>query len=249
MTVATRRSALDRVLERAVVERQVPGAVALITDAHQAVFTAAHGVAAAGTGRPMQADTVFRIASMTKPITAVAVLMLAEEGKLRLDDPLAMHLPGYEQPQVLVDFDEISGRHVVRPAPREITIRDLLTHTSGYGYWFRDRELLIEAQGGFDHFVAPFLMHDPVARFSYGHSTEVLGQVIGPVSGMPLARFFKERIVAPLGMVDTGFDRPADSRRLVAVHTRRDDGFDEAANDTYGRPPRGGGGLFSTAGD
>ncbi len=239
--------ALDAVLERAVGERRIPGAAALVTNARETIFTAAHGLASTRKEQPMRADTVFRIASMTKPITAVAVLMLAEQGKLRLDDPLARHLPGYQQPHVLVSFDASTRDYVVRPAAREITIRDLLTHTSGYGYWFLDREVLLEAQGRIDHFDAPFLMHDPGARFSYGISTDVLGQVIEPLSGRPLARFFAERIIEPLGMVDTGFEPPADPRRLAGVHSRHEHGFEDAPNETLGPLPRGGGGLFSTA--
>lgn len=240
---------IDEALERAAAERRVPGAVAIVTDRRGVLFEAAHGTAAAQQRRPMRADTVFRIASMTKPLTSVAVLMLAEEGKLALEDPLARHLPGYRQPQVLASFDETTGEYTVRPARRDVTIHDLLTHTSGYGYWFLNRELLIEAKGRIQHFDAPFLMHDPGARFSYGISTDVLGQIVEPLSGRPLERFFAERITGPLGMADTGFDPPADPARVAALHTRREDGFEEAATQARGEAPRGGGGLSSTARD
>src|SRR5690606_34161542 len=123
---------IDEALERAAAEWRVPGAVAIVTDRRGVLFEAAHGTAAAQQRRPMRADTVFRIASMTKPLTSVAVLMLAEEGKLALEDPLARHLPGYRQPQVLASFDETTGEYTVRPARRDVTIHDLLTHTSGY---------------------------------------------------------------------------------------------------------------------
>ena len=240
---------IGEALERAAAERRVPGAVAIVTDRRGVLFEAAHGSAAVRRSRPMRADTVFRIASMTKPLTSVAVLMLAEEGKLALDDPLARHLSGYRQPPVLVSFDEATGAYTVRPARRDVTIRDLLTHTSGYGYWFLDRELLIEAKGRIEYFDAPFLMHDPGERFSYGISTDVLGQVVEPLSGRALEHFFAERITGPLGMADTSFEPPADPQRVAALHTRRDDGLEEAAAEARGEAPRGGGGLYSTARD
>ncbi|HEX6994101.1 MAG TPA: serine hydrolase domain-containing protein [Gammaproteobacteria bacterium] len=249
MSAIPRLEAVDEVLERAAAEHLVPGAVAIVTDRRGVLHEAAFGLASTREQRPMRTDTVFRIASMTKPLTAVAVLMLAEEGKLALDDPLARHLPGYAQPQVLEWFDAESGKYTVRPAKRDVTIRDLLTHTSGYGYWFLDREILIEAQGRIEYFNPPFLMHDPGERFSYGIGTDVLGQIIEPLSGMPLARFFAERITAPLGMTETGFDVPEDRARLAGVHDCRDDRFDDAPAEARSEAPRGGGGLYSTARD
>ena len=227
----------------------MPGAVVVVTDRRGVLHEAAYGLASTREQRPMRVDTVFRIASMTKPLTSVAVLMLAEAGKLSLDDPLARHLPGYEQPEVLESFDADNGWYTVRPAKREVTIRDLLTHTSGYGYWFLDRELFIEAQGRVEYFHAPFLMHDPGERFSYGISTDVLGQIIEPLSGQPLARFFAERITRPLGMTETGFDMPADPARLAGLHVCRDGGFEDPPAERKSEAPRGGGGLFSTARD
>jgi methyl acetate hydrolase len=241
--------AIDLVLERAVAEGRVPGAVAVVTGTSGILFESARGQTAIGADVPMRPDTVFRIASMTKPVTSVAVLMLAEDGKLALDDPLARHLPGYRQPHVLASFDDTTGEYTVRPAKRDVTIRDLLTHTSGYGYWFLDRELLIEAKGRVEYFNAPFLMHDPGERFSYGISTDVLGQLIEPLSGLPLARFFAERIFAPLGMTETSFDQPEDPTRAAGMHRCVDDGFERVASDTRGDAPRGGGGLHSTARD
>lgn len=249
MSVKLRPNAIDEALERAVAERGVPGAVAVVTDRGGVLYEAARGVAAVQDPRPLQPDAVFRIASMTKPLTSVAVLMLEEQGRLALDDPLARHAPGYEQPPVLVSFDETTGEFTVRPPKRAVTIRDLLTHTSGYGYWFLDRELLIEAKGRIDYFNAPFLMHDPGERFSYGISTDVLGQIVEPLSGLPLERFFAERITEPLGMKDTSFDLPADPARLAALHTCTDGRFKAAPNETHGPRPRGGGGLYSTARD
>lgn len=241
--------AIDAVLERAVAERRIPGAVALVTDRRGVLFETAHGLASTRESRPMCTDTVFRIASMTKPLTSVAVLMLAEEGRLSLDDPLHLHLPGHEQPHVLDRFDEATGEYTVRSPKRAVTIRDLLTHTSGYGYWFLDREVLIEAKGRIEYFRAPFLMHDPGERFSYGIGTDVLGQIVEPLSGIPLERFFAERIFQPLGMTDSSFEPPTKPERLAGLHSLKDGAFEDAPNEARGEAPRGGGGLYSTAGD
>lgn len=240
---------IGEILGRAVAEGEIPGAVALVTDRRGVVHESAAGLASVSRGDAMSPETVFRIASMTKPVTSVAVLMLREAGQLDLDDALARHVPGFEQPPVLVSFDETTGDRVVRPASRAITIHDLLTHTSGFGYWFLNREILVVSEGRIEHFGAPFLMHDPGERFSYGISTDVLGQLIEPLSGLPLARFFAERIFAPLGMTETSFDQPEDPTRAAGMHRCVDDGFERVASDTRGDAPRGGGGLHSTARD
>lgn len=237
------------ILERAVGEGDVPGAVALVTDRRGVVYETAAGLASASRAEPMSTDTVFRIASMTKPITSVAVLMLREDGKLDLDDALARHVEGFEQPPVLVSFDEATGDRAVRPASRAITIQDLLTHTSGFGYWFLNREILIASEGRIEYFDAPFLMHEPGERFSYGISTDVVGLVVEPLSGLPLDRFFEERITGPLGMRDTRFEPPSTPGRLSGVHKRQDGRLVDGPSELRGERPRGGGALYSTARD
>lgn len=249
MSRPSRVPAIDVVLDRAVAERRIPGAVAILTDRRGVLFESARGLSSTRENAPMKMGTVFRIASMTKPITSIAILMLAEERKLTLDDTLAKHVPGFETPPVLLELDERTGRFDVRRARREVTIRDLLTHTSGFGYWFLDRELLIEADGRVDYFNAPFLMHEPGERFSYGIGTDVLGRIFEPLTGITLERFFETRIFEPLGMVDTHFGPPADAARLAGLHTRSADGFEDPPNETEGEPPRGGGGLYSTVRD
>ena len=240
---------IGEILGRAVAEGEIPGAVALVTDRRGVVHESAAGLASVSRGDAMSPETVFRIASMTKPVTSVAVLMLREAGQLDLDDALARHVPGFEQPPVLVSFDETTGDRVVRPASRAITIHDLLTHTSGFGYWFLNREILVVSEGRIEHFGAPFLMHDPGERFSYGISTDIVGLLVEPVSGLPIERFFEERITGPLGMRDTRFEPPSAPGRTAGLHTRQGGRLIDSPNGVRAEQPRGGGGLFSTARD
>lgn len=238
-------SAVTEVLEQGVREALAPGAAAVVTGPAGPLYEGSAGAASAALA--MRADTVFRIASMTKPITTVAVMMLAEEGRLTLDDPLARHLPGFEQPPVLVAYGGERGGRVTREAARPVRIRDLLSHTSGFGYWFLERALLAESKGQF--LSAPFLMHDPGERFSYGIGTDVLGLIFEPLTGQPLAQFIAERVTGPLGMADTRFAPPADRERLAALYRRHGDAFAIEPVEARGDAPRGGGGLYSTIGD
>lgn len=242
-------SAVDEALAAAVEAGRVPGLVAAVTDRRGVVYRRALGLAATATGEPMRIDTVFRVASMTKLVTTVAILMLHEQGEFELDDPFAMHVPGFEQPGVLASFDAATGAYAVRDAARPVTIRDLLTHTSGYGYWFLEPELLRVSNGAIEHFEAPFLMHDPGERFTYGIGADVLGRLVEPLSGMPLGRFVAERIAVPLGMRATGWQPPSDPRRLAALHKRSGSTFAHGERETRGDDPHGGGGLYTTADD
>src|SRR5690606_28953970 len=158
-----------------------------------------------------------------------------------LDDPLVRHFPEFRQPGVLATFDDHSAEYTVREASRPITIYDLLTHTSGFGYWFLNPEILREANGRIAFFDAPFLMHDPGARFSYGISTAVLGRIVAPLSGIPLDRFVAERIASPLGLRSTGFDLPDEPSRLARLHARRDANFVDRPNEDAAESPHGGG--------
>jgi CubicO group peptidase (beta-lactamase class C family) len=242
------RKLLDDALRAAVESGAVPGVVAALSDARGILYEGAFG--RAGNARAALApDTVFRIASMTKVVTSVAVMLLRDEGRLELDAPFAEYLPGYRQPPVLDAFDAATLRYGAHPAARPITIRDLLTHTAGYGYWFLNPELRALTTGAPEYYNPPFLVHEPGARFSYGVSTDVLGQLVLPVSGLTLAQFFERRIFAPLGMAATGFTRP-DEARLAAVHAANAaGGFSEEPLATAADGPRGGGALYSTVGD
>jgi len=242
-------NALDEALDSAVAAGRAPGIVARLGTRSACVHRAACGRISADSDRPMPLDAVFRIASMTKLVTAVAIMQLVEAGRLELDAPLARYVPGFRQPEILVSFDATSGRYATRPAARDATIRELLSHTGGYGYWFLDAPLLSASGDPPDLVSPPFLMHEPGTRFAYSSSTDVVGQVIPALTGIALDAYFAHRIFAPLGMVDTGFTLPRDAARLVPVHRRRDGGFAALPNEQVGSPVSGGGGLYSTADD
>lgn len=229
--------------------RAVPGVLGVVTDVDRIVYTGAFGTAQRRNGIPVSSHTVYRIASMTKLVTSVAILMLVDEGSVELDEPLVRYVPGFRQPELLVSFDHRSRAYTTRPAGREITIRQLLTHTAGYGYWFLDRRLFSLVDGTPDLLNAPFLIDEPGASFNYSTATDVVAQLIEPVSGKPLEQFLAQRIFKPLGMRNTGFEPPADTTRLASIFTRTPEGFAEVELESRGQAPRGGGGLYSTADD
>ena len=145
-------------------------------------------------------------------------------------------------------FDYRSGKYTSYPPAQPITVRQLLTHTSGYGYWFLNAELRALTSDAPEYYNPPFLMSEPGSRFSYGISTDVLGQLIAPLSGVELETFLQQRILGLLGMRDTGFKVPADAR-LATLSALTKDGCVETPNETAGEGPRGGGALYSTARD
>ncbi len=240
---------IDAALAEFVDRREIPGVLAVVTDVDRIVYTCAHGVASRRSGIAMAPDTIFRIASMTKPVTSIAVMMLVDEGLVELDAPLSRYVPSYRQPNVLVSFDMQTGDYRTRPARQDATIRQLLSHTAGYGTWFLDPQLLQLVDGKPDLLNAPFLMDEPGTRFHYSTSTDVLAQLIEPVSGLSLDKFFAKRIFKPLGMRDTSFELPSNTDRLASVFARTPDGFLEQETEKSGQAPRGGGGLYSTADD
>jgi methyl acetate hydrolase len=240
---------IDAVLAEFIDRREIPGILAVVTDVDCTVYTCALGMASRRNGIAMAPDTVFRIASMTKLVTSIAVMMLVDEGLVDLDAPLSRYVPDYRRPGVLVSFDLQTGDYRTRPAPNDPSVRQLLSHTSGYGYWFLDPRLFQLVDGEPDLLKAPFLIDEPGRLFTYGTSTDVLAQLIEPVSGKPLEDFFAQRIFKPLGMRDTSFDLPANPDRLASVFLRTPEGFAEQQSESTGPAPRGGGGLYSTADD
>lgn len=232
---AARLQRIDKTLQQYVDSSWLKGAVALIAKDGAIVYNKAFGTAAPGT--TMQKDAIFRIASQTKAITSVAVMMLFEEGKLLLDDPVSRYIPSFAKPQVLDQFNEKDSSYTTMPAKREVTIRDLLTHTSGIGYAGIGAKKMkaiyakahIPSGIGSDtfhlHYAIPRLgslplEHNPGEKFTYGLNTDVLGYLVEVVSGIPLDRFFATRIFEPLGMKDTYFYLPAAKHaRLVTLYT------------------------------
>lgn len=200
---------------------------------------------------PMTADTIFRIYSMTKPITSVATMMLVEQGWLRLDDPVAHCLDSFRDRHVVSHVDPATGRVETTPAKATLTIRHLLTHTSGIGYRYLNPTVLA-AQKFFAKSETELpLAHEPGTRWTYGASTKVLGDIIAKVSGQSLDQFLTQRILEPLGMSDTSFRVP-DSKvaRVATTHQRTAGELIEKPNPTPLEVwVRGDYGLYSTAYD
>jgi methyl acetate hydrolase len=249
LLVGSPTTTIDRALRDAVRAGRVPGIVAAVTDRRGIVYQGAFGLAQSALRDAMQVDSVFRIASVTKVVTSLAVLRLVERGAVDVEAPFKTYFPEFRQPPVLRSFSPQSREFVAAPAAHDITVRELLTHTSGYGYWFLNEELRALTAAEPEFYNPPFLMHEPGQRFQYGVSTDVLGQLIAPVTGLTLAAFLDRELLKPLGMVDTGFDVPRAAPRLAALHSLVPGGFNETPNERRGEPPRGGGGLYSTAAD
>jgi len=250
---------IDRILRDAVDTGTIPGAVAMAATRDAIVQQGAYGRRSVRDGSPMTPDTVFRIASMTKAITATAAMQLVEQGRLSLDAPAGEIAPDLAAPQVLEGFDA-AGRPRLRPAHGTITLRHLLTHTAGFGYdvwnadllrYYRDTGLPATRTGKLASLGAP-LTFDPGTRWQYGISIDWVGRMVEAVSGLDLATYFHTHVFAPLGMTDTSFlVRPHMEPRLATVHARTADGLEPQQLDP--NPPReffpGGGGLYSTAAD
>ena len=226
---------ITNMLQKAVNDGDVPGVAALIARNGKIVYYKSFGMADNEAGRPLKKDDIFRIASQSKAITSTAVMMLWEEGKFKLDDPISKYIPEFKNPQVLKDFHYADTTYTTVPAKSEITIRQLLTHTSGVGYGIIDDEpfkMIYQKAGVTDLFttkditigesvrkLARLPLHfNPGEKLSYSEGLDVLGYFIEVVSGMPFDVFLKKHIFEPLGMNDTGFYFPDEKAgRLVKV--------------------------------
>ncbi|MEU1705076.1 serine hydrolase domain-containing protein [Streptomyces sp. NPDC005706] len=259
---------LDRHFARLVDEGRLPGYLVSVARGGRVAHLTAYGHRDRAAGLPVGADTLWRIYSMTKPVTAVAVLLLVEEGRLSLDDPLERHLPAFAAPRV---HEGGSGADLrTRPARGPILIRHLLTHTAGltFGFYYKHPVDALYREAGLEYSVPPGkdlaetvevyarmpLQFEPGTRWNYSVASNVLGRVIEVVSGQPLDEFFAERILRPLGMTDTGFhitDEQCD--RLAELYGETEDG---GITPVPGLPVRGrplflsgSGGLVASAGD
>jgi methyl acetate hydrolase len=244
------RTAFDQFLRRTVAGGDVPAVVAMVVDRRTTRYVGAFGKQNVAENRDVTPGTIFRIASMTKPVTSLAAMMLVGQGRLSVDDPVTKYLPEFEKIRVMTAFHE-DGTYESRPPKRMITVRDLLTHTSGIGYSFADARLAKLDSPGATELDLP-LLHDPGEKFTYGPNTAVVGRIVEKISGEPLDRFFQSRIFGPLGMHDTFFVVPASKRdRVITLHNRSATGsLTERPNGaTLQSPVRGDGGLFSTAAD
>jgi CubicO group peptidase (beta-lactamase class C family) len=246
------------------------GAVTLVARKGRVVHFEAHGLADVEAHKSMTKDTLFRLASMTKPVTAVSILMLLEEGKLVLSDPISKFIPEYKSPKVAVctlPNDPAGAGLRLVPAAREITVQDLLTHTSGLANGFEGpagdfvRRANLPAGGSLDERVKRAatlpLNFQPGTQWEYSPSTgfDTLGRIVEILSGMSLDQFFKTRVFDPLGMKDTFFTVPASRQSDLAVaYTKGENGLTRpqapaARAEPDGRYFSGAGGLTGTAAD
>jgi CubicO group peptidase (beta-lactamase class C family) len=266
---ASRLDTLHKNLRDRVDAGRYSGYITLLARDGKIVDWRAYGWQDLAAKTPLQRDSIVRIYSMSKIITSVAALMLVEEGRIALGDPAEKFLPALKNLKVF--NGGTADAPVLVDSNRPITVRDLLTHTSGYYYdesWSSDaipmqlmkREKIWDV-ANLDEFVARVarvpLHEQPGTRFRYGISTDLIGAIVEKASGLPLDRFFQQRIFTPLGMRDTDFIVPPEKRdRLAIVYQRQPDGTlvpsDWANEDNVtekGGLLSGGGGLFSTAGD
>lgn len=237
-----RLARIDREMNDWVQKGWIQGSTAIIIRNGKIAYHKAAGYNDLEAKTPMQKDNIFRIASQTKAITSVAVMILFEEGKLLLDDPVSKYIPAFKKQQVLDKFNPADTTWTAVPAKSEITIRQLLTHTSGLGYaqigskeanaiyaksnltagiGLKDDNLL----DAMNRLAQLPLMHQPGEKWTYGLNTDLLGCLVEVISGMSLDKFFKTRIFEPLGMNDTYFTIPKEkANRLVSIYREDKDG-------------------------
>ena len=253
---------IDDIISEDIKENKIPGAVVLVGNEDEIIFEKAYGIKNPETNEKYNTDDIFRIASMTKAITSVGVLKLWEEGKIGLDDPIDKYIPKFENIEILESFNNEDTSYTSNISTKKITIRQLLTHTSGIGYGFIDGNKSIKSiyhkrkQSFMKNGVLCFcdeditigetienladvpLHHEPGERFTYGIGLDVLGYMIEIVSEKKLDEFFRDEIFTPLDMNDTYFYLPKEKEnRLVPVLTKKDDEWvifeDERFNVNY----------------
>jgi CubicO group peptidase (beta-lactamase class C family) len=259
---------IDDMLKRKIAENRIAGCVGMVARKGKIVYYNALGMNDIENNKAMQKDQIFRIMSQTKAITSVAAMILYEEGRFMLDDAVSKYIPAFKNPMVLTSFNDKDSSYTAKPASREITIRMLLNHTSGIPY-----NHPINLKAGIPTYYAvqnvkladkiPVLaklplVHEPGEKFTYGLNSDVLGYLIEVISGMPLDKFFQERIFEPLGMTDTYFFLPENkASRLVTVYEETNEGFHKKPVSHWTEYPvsgaktyfSGGAGLTSTVMD
>lgn len=261
---------IDGWMRRLIDDGKLPGVQVLVMRRGKIAFSREHGLSDIARAKKMAPDTIVRIYSMTKPLTSVAIMMLYEEGRFQLDDPITRFLPAFRNMRVAIGG--MWGKIDTAPAERDITFRDLLTHTSGLTYGFLQSTLVDQVYR--DHGVdfqtselslealvdeaakLPLLAH-PGREWNYSISTDVLGRLVEVISGVSFGDFLRERVIKPLGMVDTDFHIAPDRiARFASNYTRGPDGrpklIDDALEGPFARPrliASGGGGLVGTASD
>jgi CubicO group peptidase (beta-lactamase class C family) len=245
-------TALSTFFADTIARGDVPGVVAIVVDRDKVLYHQAFGKMNTAKNVPMAKDTIVRIASMTKAVTSVGVMQLVEQGKVSLDDDVSTFVPRLKNPQVFSTYNEQAGTYDTRAAKKGITIRQLLTHTSGIGYSWSDHGLNIAQKktGAINDSELP-LVHEPGAQWTYGASTRVLGDVIENITGERIDVYLEQHILGPLGMHDTSYTVPPGKySRVVTTNQKADGKITETQNpDPIPATIRGDGGLFSTATD
>jgi len=265
---------LDRVrtwMHQWVDSGKLAGMVTCVMRKGQLAFAEVYGKADVARDKPMRPDTIFRIYSMTKPLTSTAIMMLYEEGRFQLDDPISKFIPAFANPRVYVGGSR--GKMETVPAEREINFRDLLTHTSGLTYGFMEStpvDAAYRAKDGVDFQTADTslkqvveklatipLIAQPGKAWNYSVATDVLGYLVEVISGQPFEKYLKEKVIDPLRMIDTDFHVPKEKHDRFAANYSAGPGgkldlIDDPVKSRYLAPRKvnsGGGGLVSTAAD
>jgi CubicO group peptidase (beta-lactamase class C family) len=261
---------VTRLVQRYIDDEKLPGAISLVARRNKVVHFETYGLMDAERRRPMQSDALFRFYSMTKPIASVGLMMLYEEGRFQLEDPVSKFIPELRDLKVFVDGTADSFQ--VREPAREMTVRDLLMHTSGLvardtaspiGELYRRAGFRgADSDGTLADMIGKLatipLQCDPGSRWIYGISTDLVGYLCEVISGLSFDRYLDERILGPLGMVDTAFGVPASKMDRFCANYAPQDGrprfrlFDDPLTSAYTRPRSyfsGAGGLVSTAAD
>jgi CubicO group peptidase (beta-lactamase class C family) len=245
--------AIDAVLQAAVACGDVPGVVAIATDRKGVVYRGAFGVAEGAAAKPMRPDSIFRIASMTKAITSVAAMQLIEQGRIGLEDPAAKYLPAFSQASVLTSFDPKTGDYASAAAATPVTVRQLLTHTSGLGYTFTSPIVRDFKPKNGDEFAVGPLLFQPGERWLYSTATDWVGRLVETVSGQTLEAYFNQHVLGPLKMTSTFFNVPGAQQARLVNFWRRDENGALAEQPREAPSPvtrfNGGGGLSSSADD
>jgi len=255
-TAQPRIAPIDAALRTAVERGDVPGVVALVTDRKGVIYRGAFGVTDVASKKPMAVDSMFRIASMTKAVTSTALMQLVEQGKLGVDDSVDKYLPEMAKLPVFESFDAATGAYRLRPSTKPITVRHVLTHTSGLGYPFTSATLRdFKPRAGETYANGP-LLFEPGERWHYGTSTDIVGRLVEKISGEKLEDYFQRHILVPLKMSDTSYNIPeAKAARVVPSQQRDGERMDGKIVLQVPQPtltvgtPIGGGGLTATADD
>lgn len=244
---------IDDALRSGIAQRKIPAVVGMAAAESRILYSGAFGTRDSS-GAPVTADSIFAIASMTKAITTVAALQLVEQGKVKLDEPVSRYLSQFATLEVLDGFDSQTGKPRLRPARTPVTLKHLLTHTSGicYDTWDADMFRYTSQTTGAARAV-PTLMFEPGTRWQYGMGVDWAGRLVEKLSGVDLERYFQANILGPLEMRDTSYILLASKfDRLVTSYSRQPDGSlkqDRRAVPSAPKEFNGGGGLYSTAGD